>query len=152
MARENLASILQWQHPGQERNYDVRQDTEGGPCYISRWEVEGVPQPAEDTVMLQEAAYLSTGKFEVIRNRAVALLAEQQTQNVMVLRALMLVILDELNLHAAKINAILTAIDSGSNLLQVKANILAIADYPARTAAQLRTAINNKLNAGDADS
>jgi hypothetical protein len=60
-------------------------------------------------------------------------------------RAFMLVVLDELNLHADKINAILTAIDNGANIGAVKTNILAITDYPQRTAAQLRTSIRNKL-------
>jgi hypothetical protein len=69
----------------------------------------------------------------------------------MLLRGLVLTILDELNGHAAKINAILTAIDSGSTLAQVRDNIAAIADYPARTAAQVRATLNGKVTAGDAD-
>lgn len=67
------------------------------------------------------------------------------------IRGLMLIILDEMNAHAAKMNAILTAIDSGSTLAQVKSNIAAIADYPQRTALQLRNAIQSKINAGEAD-
>lgn len=62
-----------------------------------------------------------------------------------VLRATILAILDELNAHKDKINAILTAIDNGSTLAQVKTNIAAIADYPTRTIAQVRTALRNKL-------
>lgn len=62
-----------------------------------------------------------------------------------VLRAFMLTVLDELNLHADKINAILTAIDSGANLTAVKTNIAAIADYPQRTATQLKNAVRGKL-------
>jgi hypothetical protein len=45
----------------------------------------------------------------------------------------------------ALVNAILTAIDNGANIGAVKTNILAITDYPQRTAAQLRTSIRNKL-------
>jgi hypothetical protein len=62
-----------------------------------------------------------------------------------VLRAFMLTVLDELNLHSDKINAILTAIDNGANIGAVKANVLAIADYPQRTAVQLRNTVRNKL-------
>lgn len=61
------------------------------------------------------------------------------------LRAFALVLLDELNGHADKINAILTAIDNGANLSAVKTNIAAIADYPQRTVAQLKTALRGKL-------
>lgn len=67
----------------------------------------------------------------------------QQTENV--LRAFMLTVLDELNLHALKHNAILDAIDAGANLSAVKTNILAIADYPQRTESQLRTTVRSKL-------
>jgi len=66
-------------------------------------------------------------------------------------RALVLVLVDELNAHADKENSILTAIDSGSTLAQVKTNIAAIADYPQRTIAQLKTAMENKIDAGTAD-
>jgi hypothetical protein len=60
-------------------------------------------------------------------------------------RAAILVIMDEFNLHSARINAMLTAIDSGSTLAQVKTNIAAIQDIPVRTIAQLKTALRGKL-------
>jgi hypothetical protein len=60
-------------------------------------------------------------------------------------RAFALVVLDELNLHAARTTAILNAIDTGSNLAAVKTNIAGIADVPQRTIAQLKTAVRNKL-------
>ena len=62
-----------------------------------------------------------------------------------VVRAFMLTMLDEFNAHATKINAILTAIDAGANLTAVKTNIVAIADYPTRTIAQLKTVLRAKL-------
>lgn len=67
------------------------------------------------------------------------------------LRGLMLVLLDEFNLHAAKINAILDASDAAINLADFKTRMAAIVDYPQRTKAQLITAITNKANAGDLD-
>lgn len=72
--------------------------------------------------------------------------AAQQLQQIEDLfRAFMLTVLDELNLHAAKHNAILTAIDNGANFSGLKANIALVADYPQRTEAQLRTAVRDKL-------
>jgi len=67
----------------------------------------------------------------------------QQTEDI--LRAFMLLVMDEFNAHAEKINSILTAIDNGGTLAQVKTEIAAITDYPTRTEQQLRTAIRNKL-------
>lgn len=60
-------------------------------------------------------------------------------------RAFALTCLDEFNAHATKINAILTAIDSGGTVAQIKTNILTVADYPQRTIAQLKTSLRNKL-------
>lgn len=85
------------------------------------------------------------------RAQAVALLADP-AREAKLLRAILLVILDEVNLHAAKINSILTAVDGAASYGAMRTAIAAIADYPPRTAAQLRTAIQGKLNAGDADS
>lgn len=88
---------------------------------------------------------------ERLRAAANAALGQLEDRQTMLLRALVLVLLDELNAHAAKINAILTAIDNGSTLAQVKSNIAAIADYPTRTAAQVRAALQDKVTNGDAD-
>lgn len=60
-------------------------------------------------------------------------------------RAFALALLDELNSHADKINAILTAIDNATNLAGLKAEIATIADYPQRTIAQMKTAVRGKL-------
>jgi len=60
-------------------------------------------------------------------------------------RAVVLAVLDELNLHASTTTAILDAIDNGSNLAQVKSDVAAIADLQQRTLAQTRNAIRTKL-------
>jgi hypothetical protein len=70
----------------------------------------------------------------------------QQLDNIEdILRAFMLMVLDEFNNHSARINGILTAIDNGSNLAAIKTAVGAINDIPERTAQQLRSAIRNKL-------
>jgi hypothetical protein len=62
-----------------------------------------------------------------------------------IIRALALVTLDDLNLHAARIVAILDAIDNNSTLATIKAAIDAIPDIPQRTGAQLKQAVRSKL-------
>jgi len=74
-----------------------------------------------------------------------AAIAEQIDTVESAMRAFMLTVLDELNLHAAKHNAILDAVDAATNLADLKTRVGAIADYPQRTANQLRTTIRNKL-------
>lgn len=66
-------------------------------------------------------------------------------------KALLLVILDEFNAHASKINAILTAIDGAASFAAMKTAIAAIVDYPQRTPAQIKTAVAAKIDAGQAD-
>lgn len=91
-------------------------------------------------------------QLERVRAQANATLDQLEDRQSMLLRALVLTLLDELNLHAAKMNAILTAIDSSTNYATLKSNIAAVADYPARTARQVRTTLKGKVTAGDADS
>lgn len=68
-----------------------------------------------------------------------------------VLRAIVLLVLDEFNNHALKINAILDAVDQATSLADLKTRVAAIPDYPQRTTAQLITAIKNAIDSGSAD-
>ncbi len=61
------------------------------------------------------------------------------------LRASLLAILDEINLHAVRATAILDAADGASNFSAFKTSIAAINDVPQRTIAQMKTAIRGKL-------
>lgn len=97
-----------------------------------------------DVVTLADAAAraaIDAADLQTMRDAVVAQL--DQTEDV--LRAFMLAVLDELNAHAAKINAALSAIDSSTNYSSLKTNIGAVADYPARTVANLRAAVRAKL-------
>lgn len=71
--------------------------------------------------------------------------AAQFNQTEDVLRAFMLLVVDELNAHAAKTNSILDAIDAATSLADLKTRVGVIANLPARTAQQLRNAIRGKL-------
>jgi hypothetical protein len=61
------------------------------------------------------------------------------------LRAVVLMTLDELNGHALKINAILDAVDAATSLSDLKTRVGTITDYPQRTPQQARTVIRSKL-------
>ena len=61
-------------------------------------------------------------------------------------RAFALVILDEFNATASKINEILGAIDASNNVAQIKSNIAAITNRPTRTAAQLKDDVRNRAD------
>lgn len=97
-----------------------------------------------DAVSLMDAgarAALDAATLEAARDD----LANQIDQTEDILRAVVLMVLDELNAHSAKINALLTAIDNASSLANLKTAVAAISDLPTRTAAQVKTAIRNKL-------
>ena len=104
---------------------------------------DGVSLP--DNPPIQETA---DSPVVVQRNLAKALI---DAQNEIILRALLAVIIDEMNLHALKINAILDAVDGAATLAALKTAVAAIPDHPQRTLAQLRTAVLNKIDTGTVD-
>jgi hypothetical protein len=88
----------------------------------------------------------------VAANRAgIAALVNAAQREAVLTRAAVLTILDEFNAHALKTNAILDAVDGAASLAALKTAVAAIADYPQRTKAQLLTAMQGKINAGDTD-
>lgn len=60
-------------------------------------------------------------------------------------RAFALAVLDEFNNVSDTLNAILNAADNANNLGDFKSAMVAIADRPQRTVAQLKTAVRNKI-------
>jgi hypothetical protein len=97
-----------------------------------------------DVVSLMDQAQrdaVDAGNVDTGRDAVAALIDRVEAYE----RAFALALLDELNAHSTKINAILTAIDNGGTLAQVKTNIAAIADLGQRSVAQMKTAIRGKL-------
>lgn len=97
-----------------------------------------------DTITLMSAAeraVVDVAELTARRDSAVAQFDDIEDA----MRAVVLVVRDELNAHAAKINVILTTIDGASTLANLKTAIAAIPDYPTRSITDLRTAIRNKL-------
>ena len=62
-----------------------------------------------------------------------------------VVRALALLMLDEINAHAAKITAILDAADTATSLATFKTSMAAITDQPQRTRDQLVAALKARI-------
>ena len=71
-----------------------------------------------------------------IMRRSSKVLATSSDMHGALARAVLLALVDELNLHALKVNAILDAVDAATSLADLKSRIALIADYPARTIAQ----------------
>ena len=118
--------------------------------YIEEPDLSGVAgQPVKywvvtgDVISLADASTRQAIDAALVSDARDALADEIDTVETFA-RAFALVMLDEFNATASKINEILDAIDAANNLSQVKANIAAIADRPTRTAAQLKTAVRNK--------
>lgn len=103
-----------------------------------RWDA-GTERPVPMTAGEQSAvdAALATAR----RDQTVAQFDSVEN----ILRAFAGLLVDELNAHSAKVNAILTAIDNGASLGAIKTAVAAIADLPTRQLSDLRTAIRNKL-------
>ena len=134
---------------GFEPLIDFKAEVHDGISCVITW-YSASPQPTEADLDAA-APNVAANLLSLAHAKLVALLSGDGPDHAKIMRALLLTVLDEFNTHATKINAILTAIDNGSTLAQVKTNIAAIADYPTRTKANLITAMTNKINAGDAD-
>ena len=97
-----------------------------------------------DAVLLKTAPERdAVDAAELSANRDAATAQLDQLEDV--LRAFALVLLDELNLHATRTNAILDAVDAASNITTLKTAVALIADVPTRTIAQVRASVRGKL-------
>jgi hypothetical protein len=95
--------------------------------------VEEMTQPEKDAI---DAAAL-----EAMRDGVV----QQLDQVEDILRAFMLMVMNEFNRHTERTNAILTAIDNATTLATLKSAVAQINDLPTRKAAELRAAIRLSL-------
>lgn len=93
--------------------------------------------------LMDQAARDAVDAAELLarRNAEAAQLANIES----VLRAFMLIVLDEFNAHADKENSMRDAMDASTSLADMKTRIGAIENYPIRTEEQLRQAIRNRL-------
>lgn len=95
--------------------------------------IEEMPQAEKDAVDL--------ARLTAARDAAAAQLQAQED----ILRAFMLIVLDEFNTHAQKVNALGQAIIDGANLSEIKTGVQAVGVVPERTEQQLRDAIRARL-------
>ena len=131
--------------------YELVAEPDGSGAVLQNGQIAHWPTNNPPTIAEIESVQLPPNyQLQQLRNAAKAALADAKAESAL-LRAAMLVIVDEFNNHADKTNAILTAIDNATSLANLKTAIAAIADLPQRNGAQLRAAANNKLDSGDAD-
>jgi len=121
------------------------------PGVITYWNAPLLgPQPSQATIDAVTPAQVDNAIAARHRQQVLNALSEID-RNAQLTRAAVLVILDEFNQHALKINAILDAVDGANTLGVLKSAVAAIADYPQRTNAQLINAIQSVITAGDVD-
>lgn len=96
---------------------------------------------AIEEMTTQEKAAVDAAQLAAARDAAAAQLERQED----ILRAFMLIVLDEFNLHAQKVNALGTAIVQGASLAANKTAVGQIGAAPERTEQQLRDAIKARL-------
>lgn len=100
--------------------------------------------PAEEAALAAEQAAGPANLLAQLIAQRDALAAQlDNAENV--LRAMVLILMDELNLHSARLESILAATAAASTLANFKTGMAAIAPIPQRTGVQLKTAIRNKL-------
>jgi hypothetical protein len=111
---------------------------EGVPARYWKWDAV-----AERPIPMDQAERDATDAAHLDASRESEMVAVDSVESVA--RAMVLVLLDELNAHAAKVNSLLTAIDGAASLGALRTAVGAISDYPTRSAAQIRSAIRAKM-------
>jgi hypothetical protein len=108
------------------------------PQRYRKWVVDHIEEMTTPEKAAVDLALLEASRDAII----------QQIDNMEdILRAFAALLVDELNAHSAKTNALLTAIDNAATLAALKTAVAGISDLPPRTLAQLRTAIRAKIGA-----
>jgi hypothetical protein len=141
--RVDAATVLVAMGARLDVDFVAHQDATG----VQLTALNGYVLPSEATI---NAFDLPTAQLQALYAKAKALLTADDPISKKE-KAFVLVCLDEFNAHATKINAILTAIDGAGTFAAMKTAIGAINDYPQRTAAQIKTSISNKIDAGEAN-
>jgi hypothetical protein len=148
----SLPSSIQYLHPSAIQLVDYQIIDNGTGPTIELWNTAKLgPQPTAEQLAAVTQAQVDAARLTRQRNAAKDALASNEQQSNALIRAVVLLMLDEFNAHSAKTNAILDAIDGATSLANLKTAVSAIANLPIRTNQQLRIAIENKLDAGDAD-
>lgn len=108
------------------------------PLRYRKWaddHVEEMTQPEKDAV---DFALMEATRDEIV---------QQIDRQEDILRAFAGLLVDELNAHSARTNALLDAIDGAGSLAALKTAAGRIQNLPTRDLAQLRQAIRNKIGA-----
>lgn len=135
--REFIRSVHEPDYPVEE--WIISPDLEAVTGFDSRyWVITG------DVVSLMDQAQraaVDAATLEAQRDDLISQFGSVEN----ILRAFMLIVLDEFNAHSAKTNSMLDAMDASTSLADMKNRIGQIADYPTRTSQQLIDAIRNRL-------
>lgn len=118
-----------------------------GDYFIDADGMLNVPDNLPDDPPIQETC---DDPLVLLRKLAVAL-ADNTRPDMKVLRGVVLALLDELNLHALKMNSMIDAVNAATSLSDLKTRYSTIADYPQRTMAQAVTSIKTHITNGDVD-
>jgi hypothetical protein len=129
---------------GYEPELDFHATSDGVAVTIQWLAQTAMPSDAE----INAAAATMAQNLRAIERGKLAALVDAAHREVLITRAALMVCLDEFNLHALKINAILDAIDGATSLAALKTAIATIADYPQRTKAQLINAVKSHITSG----
>ena|ERR1043166_797591 len=143
-----LAQAIRTIRPGAEWN--LRGDTYAGLEWLDT--VQTKPSQAEITTALSTCATTSDGSLlSDVRSGAVAESLTGGGSLGMLERGAALVIMDELNVLRQRDVDRSADVAAATSLADLKTRWAARSAFPQRTATQIKTAIQNKINAGDAD-
>jgi hypothetical protein len=131
----------------------VKQDGVAASVTVSPPALQAAAQPVINAFDWSQAAQ---DAFDLTQGRLAASALTSATistnQLAALVRAVVLLVLDEFNLHTTAVDAILSAVAAATSLADLKTRVALITALPIRTKGQLITALTTKISAGSADS
>jgi hypothetical protein len=106
------------------------------PLRYRKWVTDHMEEMTEPEKAAVDMALLEAQRDQI---------AQRLDQTDDILRAFAALLVDELNSHAARTNALLSAIKNQSTLANIKTAVTGVNSLPTRELADLRAAIRNKI-------
>jgi hypothetical protein len=125
---------------------------DGNGTVIDSWDAASIggEKPTDAELLAVTLPDLTEARRALIRTKASELLDLDETDTTL-LRALTLVIMDELNNLRQWITSFKAATAAATNLANLQTRVAALANTPDRIKSQIITAIKNKIDSGNAD-
>jgi len=149
-----LAEAITVLYPSAQPLTDYRVQEDGTGAVLTAWNTAALgAQPSQATLDAVTQAQVDAALTALLRTQAKALydLLTTHTGEAKVVRALVAVLLDEINTLRGWLASFKTEVAAAASLADLKTRVATLPPTPDRTPAQAKTAITQKIDGGSVD-